>query len=164
LSRARIIVPAACLLAACASGTTVTRAPAAVDRESCYVGRRLPTPASPAPSHDKQTLAPLILRHAAEVRRCYEAHGLPGNPALGGRVVFRWLISETGRVAWSGVQESSLGSEAVEACIGESLCNWTFPPTDGGGTTVVDFPFTFTPLSGMLTPRVAGRRRSCTTR
>ena len=148
MSRLHIVVPAACLLAACAS-RTVPQPQTASPSESCYVGRRLPalddSETSSVQSHDRKTLAPFILRHSAEVRRCYETHGLASNPALTGKVIFRWLISETGRVAWSGVQESSLGSEAVEACMGNSICAWTFPPSPGGGPTIVNFPFAFMP-------------------
>jgi pSer/pThr/pTyr-binding forkhead associated (FHA) protein len=81
-----------------------------------------------------------IRRHINEVRFCYEQQ-LSSRPDLAGRVTVSFIISQTGAVASSAVQSSTLGNATVESCISTAVHRWTFPAPDGGGVVGVNYPF-----------------------
>ena len=71
----------------------------------------------------------VALRHASEIKECYEAHGLKVNPSLGGTLEVELLVLPTGRVDSASVSRSQLagpGKNEVEACVVGAVRNWRF--------------------------------------
>lgn len=91
-------------------------------------------------SLSREVIRRTIRRHVNEVRFCYEQE-LSQRPDLAGRVTVSFIISQTGAVASSGVQSSTLSNAAVESCIVTAVRRWTFPAPDGGGVVGVNYPF-----------------------
>jgi TonB family protein len=88
------------------------------------------SPVQPAdsvrPDNDVRLVA---LRHASEIQRCYETHGLRVNPGLGGTIEVEVTVLPSGRVGGASVTASSLagaGRAEVEACITMAVKNWRF--------------------------------------
>jgi len=90
---------------------------------------------------DREAVAKVVNAHLQEVRACYE-RALLREPALAGKVVLEWTISQGGKVTSTKTKSSTLKSSAVEACILESLKSWQFPPARGG-IVIVSYPFLF---------------------
>lgn len=91
-------------------------------------------------SLSKEVIRRVIQRHLNEVRFCYEQQ-LNARPDLHGRVVVNFIISPTGAVQGSAVQESDMGSPPVENCIATAVRRWSFPAPEGGGIVIVNYPF-----------------------
>ena len=69
------------------------------------------------------------LRHAPEVRKCYETEGLGRNPSLAGSVEITVTILPTGAVSEVDVQSPSLkgiGAAEVAKCVATAARNWKF--------------------------------------
>jgi len=79
------------------------------------------------------------------VQACYEK-ALLANPGLGGRIVFDWTVTSTGKVKGVRVRSSTLGSAKVASCIAGKIRRWKFPKPEGGDVTVT-FPFLFRSVS-----------------
>lgn len=99
-----------------------------------------------------------VLRNTSDIRRCYEAEGLPRNPALSGRMELALTILPTGVV--SGVRVDSLalrgpGSLEVVRCITRHARNWRFE-RGNFATETHTFPLDFVPE--MVKPIVGGKR------
>lgn len=85
----------------------------------------------------------VALRHASEIKRCYETHGLKVNPGLGGTIEVEVTVLPSGRVGGASVTASSLaglGRTEVEACITMSVKNWRFERGPFVTETIV-YPF-----------------------
>ena len=91
---------------------------------------------------DKEIIQRIISRNMGEVKRCYVGQ-LVSHPKLEGRVVIRFVVSPSGRVATASVARSTLHSRAVESCIATAVERWRFPKPRGGGIVVVSYPFVF---------------------
>jgi hypothetical protein len=88
-----------------------------------------------------------VLRNTADVRRCYEAEGLPRNPALRGRIQIALTIEPTGIVSAARVDSAQVhgpGAAEVARCIVRHARNWRFDrgPYD---VEVHLFPFDLVP-------------------
>ena len=69
------------------------------------------------------------LRHAPEVRKCYETEGLGRNPSLAGSVEITVTILPTGAVSEVDVESRSLkgiGATEVAKCVATAARNWKF--------------------------------------
>ncbi|HKO16132.1 MAG TPA: AgmX/PglI C-terminal domain-containing protein [Gemmatimonadaceae bacterium] len=104
-----------------------------------------PVPASPGdslrPDHEVRLVA---LRHAAEIRHCYETQGLRVNPQLRGMVEVEVTVLPSGIVNGANISASGLagaGRAAVEACITTSVKNWRYERGPFVTETIV-YPFT----------------------
>jgi hypothetical protein len=140
-----------------------------VIESSCYIGHRTPSevgarPAQPrgdadAPDGgsvdavdnsrprgtlDKDVIRGVIRSKLDQVRFCYAA-ALTANSQLAGRVAVQFTIGPTGQVIDSGIQSTTMNHDAVEDCIGRTVCDWRFPEPIGGGTVIVSYPFNFIP-------------------
>ncbi|MEO1270401.1 MAG: AgmX/PglI C-terminal domain-containing protein, partial [Myxococcota bacterium] len=93
-------------------------------------------------SLSKEIIRRVIRRHIREVKYCYEQQ-LIKNKALAGRVVMKFTISATGRVAGAAPVSNSTGSGAVASCVAGKVRRWVFPQPKGGGIVVVTYPFVF---------------------
>lgn len=87
----------------------------------------------------REAIRRVVRQHVNEVRFCYE-QGLQERPDLAGRVTLSFVVSE-GRVSTASIASTSIASEHVESCLTSAVRRWTFPAADGGGTTLVTYPF-----------------------
>jgi TonB family protein len=84
----------------------------------------------------------IIQRHYNEVKYCYEKE-LTKDPGLYGKVAVVFVIDGSGKVGDALVQQSTMGSAAVEGCILSHVRRWAFPAPEGGGTVQVTYPYVF---------------------
>lgn len=91
---------------------------------------------------DRAALARYIRDRLGAIRGCYERE-LKRNPGLKGKVVVRFNITPAGRAGDIRIEENSLGSAEVGACIQGLMRSWIFPfkPPD---EVPVQYPFLFT--------------------
>jgi len=87
-----------------------------------------------------------VLRHAPDVRRCYQDEGLRRNPELSGKIDLELTILPTGTVDSVNVATSFAGPgrHEVTTCVASRARNWRFDRGPYAVETVV-FPFVFTP-------------------
>ena len=86
----------------------------------------------------------VALRHASEIRQCYETQGLRVNPQLGGVVEVEVTVLPSGVVDGANISASGLagpGHTEVEACITTVVKNWRFERGPFAVETIV-YPFT----------------------
>ena len=91
---------------------------------------------------DKATVRRYIQSKMNQIRWCYQ-QAVQRNPNLAGQVVYRWVITPTGKVIGVKVASTSLNSNEVEKCIASRIATWRFPSPRGGGTVKVKYPFIF---------------------
>jgi hypothetical protein len=66
------------------------------------------------------------------------------NPNLQGKMVVLFSIQPTGRVGETGIEENTLGNEAVGNCICAVIGSWEFPFRPDEETHIA-YPFIFSP-------------------
>ncbi|PRQ05384.1 AgmX/PglI C-terminal domain-containing protein [Enhygromyxa salina] len=93
---------------------------------------------------DRDIIRRIVRAHINEVRSCYNA-GLTKNPNLEGRVAVNFVITGTGKVGSSVVQESTIKDTSVANCIAKAVKRWQFPKPRGGGNVIVTYPFNLSP-------------------
>lgn len=86
-----------------------------------------------------------IAKYLSQVRRCYE-NELNKTPGLEGLVTVGFQINGQGRLNYSKVIKSSLGSPAAESCITKKMMNWKFPKPKGGVNVNINYPFMLRPV------------------
>jgi hypothetical protein len=106
-----------------------------------------PTPAPVDSVRADTDVREVVLRHTADVRRCYENEGLRRNPDLAGTVEIALTILPTGKVNEATLEGSDMagpGTHEVVRCIATVARNWRF---DRGAYLVqtIVFPFSFRP-------------------
>jgi hypothetical protein len=84
----------------------------------------------------------VILRHAAEIRYCYE-DALLRNPSTEGKLQLLFKISPRGKVTTTEVRSSSMNDTRLEDCVVRKLVTWNFPQPKGGIEVPVTYPFVF---------------------
>jgi hypothetical protein len=87
-----------------------------------------------------------IAKYIAQVRHCYEEHGLKYNPKLEGLVTVNFEINGTGRLNFSKVKKSSLNNKKVEKCITTKMMSWQFPVPKGKTAVGINYPFMLRPV------------------
>jgi hypothetical protein len=75
---------------------------------------------------DPRVLQQFIAARRAAMQSCYE-RALLHNPSLQGKVVLRMAIGAGGRVSDLDIEEDTVGSEAVTACMSTMVKRWVFP-------------------------------------
>ncbi len=75
---------------------------------------------------------------------CYQRE-LAATPALGGRIVVKFIVSEDGSVSSAATKTSTMGSPAVESCINRRFMEFRFLEPRGGGIAIVSYAFDFSP-------------------
>jgi hypothetical protein len=87
----------------------------------------------------------VALRHATEIRQCYETHGLKVNPSLSGTIEVELIVLPTGRVDSAAVSTSQLmgpGKQEVESCVVANVRNWRYERGPFAKESIV-YPFQF---------------------
>ena len=117
-------------------------------------------PAGAPPGAGTDSLRPdteirdIVVRHAAAVRRCYEAEGLRRNAALRGTLELELTILPVGRVTEATVRTKGMrgeGASEVAGCVAAAARNWRF--TRGPYVTdTILLPFTLIPTTAFLPP------------
>jgi TonB family protein len=105
------------------------------------------SPAEKRGSLDKEIIRRVIRDHSQDVRACYEAQ-LRHDRTLGGTIRVMFTIGATGSVNASEVEETTINNKLVNDCIVQAVRNWKFPPPEGGGVVIVNYPFLFMPANG----------------
>jgi hypothetical protein len=95
---------------------------------------------------DKDLIRRVVRAHINEVRHCYN-QGLSKNPNLAGRVSVQFQIGGTGKVAAAVpvASSSTLDDVSVQRCVAQAVKRWSFPKASTGGTSMVTYPFVFSP-------------------
>lgn len=96
-------------------------------------------------SMSPEGVSSVIRRRGRAVRACYEK-ALGRNNRLGGKVVLRFVVQESGRVSSVKVAQNTLGESTVAACLARGIKRWRFPKPQGGPATI-EFPFVLTPAN-----------------
>jgi len=93
---------------------------------------------------DRDIIRRIVRAHINEIRSCYNA-GLTKDPNLQGRVAVNFVITGTGKVGSSVVQESTIKDASVANCVAKAVKRWQFPKPRGGGNVIVTYPFNLSP-------------------
>jgi TonB family protein len=91
---------------------------------------------------DKDVVRKVVRRHIGEVKSCLEQE-LAARPDLGGRILVRFTVGGDGRVQAATIDESTLGSPAVETCVSAAVRTWEFPKPADGRPVEIAYPFSF---------------------
>lgn len=92
---------------------------------------------------DRDAIARYVKARLKAIQYCYEKE-LKRNPGLKGKVSVRFTITPSGKTGEIEVEENTVGSEAVGACIRTVIRGWTFPFTPDEDVPVA-YPFVFAP-------------------
>ncbi len=117
-------------------------------------------PASPLPTDTIRTDAEIrasVLRHADDVRKCYENEGLKRNPRLEGLLEPEVTILPTGLVEHVKATTPSLtgeGSKEVAKCLTVAAKNWRFDRGPYVVETII-LPFNLRPTAAPIGGRSA---------
>jgi hypothetical protein len=93
---------------------------------------------------DRSLIDEVIKRHMNQIRYCYQRE-LTNNPALGGKIVMKFVIAKDGTVSSASKETSSMNNAGVENCVAGRFMRMQFPEPKGGGIVIVSYPFVFTP-------------------
>ena len=81
-----------------------------------------------------------IRRHINLVRACYEP-ALARNPTMETTLVVKFTIGRRGNVIRVSATESRTGVPEVDKCVLAAVRRFKFPPPEGDGVVVVQYPF-----------------------
>lgn len=107
------------------------------------VGTAAARQVSVAGGMDREVVAKTINSRLVEVSACAERALLKG-PAVVGKLVVEWQVSNVGAVKSAQTKTSTLRNPELEACVLARSRTWRFPQTSSGVTIV--FPFIFRDL------------------
>jgi TonB family protein len=85
-----------------------------------------------------------VRRHSNELKNCYELE-LQKDHGLTGRVAVQFSVMPDGSVGKAAVSSSTLGNQAVEACMVAAVRRWQFPAMPDRDEAIVTYPFVLTP-------------------
>ncbi len=60
-----------------------------------------------------------------------------------GRVVLKFVIDSDGNVSGASVEETTIKSPELQACVIRAAKRMVFPKPKGGGIVMVNYPFVF---------------------
>lgn len=92
---------------------------------------------------DASVIAREIRARRKAVAACYE-RALKTQPTLAGKLVVRFSLSAAGTVTAADIDDDTLGSPDVAACIRATVLRWRFPAL-AEGPAELSFPFVFQP-------------------
>jgi hypothetical protein len=85
----------------------------------------------------------VIRKHLGPLRTCYRKHALARDPKRAGRVVARFTIDISGKVAAVSIRRSDLADKPTERCLATVLGRMRFPKLYA--IVHVIYPFLFKP-------------------
>lgn len=91
----------------------------------------------------REIIVRVVKRHMSALRFCYE-RGLMKNPKLQGKLVVKFTIDKTGRVAAASETSNTISDPEVGACVVKRFKQMKFPAPEGGDVTVL-YPLVFSP-------------------
>jgi hypothetical protein len=104
-------------------------------------------PVGGGPSRDVGELGTFVRDREAQLRFCYQEHGLKVNPRLAGSVSINIVLAANGAVTDANIARrtwSGTGVSDTEACIRQKIRTWRFPGASTGAGTY-GFSFNFSP-------------------
>lgn len=113
----------------------------ASDRTDVHGEVRLQAPEVGFAAVDRQKLVGFVGARKAALRACYERE-LKRDPSLQGRVVVRFTITTRGDASDIDIEENTVGTDAVAACLRSVVRGWRLPFQPRDDVPVV-FPFVF---------------------
>jgi len=94
---------------------------------------------------DKDTIQRYIRSKMGQIRWCYK-NELQKDRDLKGKITVEFVIAPTGKVLSAKIAGSTMGNQAVEACITQKVAMWRFPASKQGAAAKVRYPFIFKAL------------------
>ena len=91
---------------------------------------------------DAALVTRMIRTRLAAVRACYE-RALRSDPTLAGRVTIEFTVEPTGAVSSAALQDDTVASPEVAACITQTVRRFRFHPGPEGGAATFRAPFEF---------------------
>jgi len=88
---------------------------------------------------DPATVQRYIRGYLSGIKACYQER-LQSNHGLGGKLTLTFTIMPSGDVLDAACANSTLGDEALHACINTKVSRWTFPNPKDGGLVEVQYP------------------------
>ncbi len=92
---------------------------------------------------DKVSVKSAISGYKNEIRTCYE-RALRMKSSIGGRVSYKFLISNQGDTQWVQILKNDVDSSTLVACVQGVIKLIKFPKAKNGQSTIVIYPFQFT--------------------
>jgi TonB family protein len=83
----------------------------------------------------------VVVAHAAELRRCYDAE-LAHDSNLKGTITVGWRITPAGKVESATVKQSTMNNARVEQCVVRVVGTFQFAPAQSP-TNIAAYPFKF---------------------
>ncbi|MCY1059335.1 AgmX/PglI C-terminal domain-containing protein [Nannocystis sp. SCPEA4] len=112
-------------------------------RKSRELTIRCACPEEPG-SLDKGIIRRTVRAHLQEIRHCYD-QALIRDSSARGRMAVQFMISGAGQVTSAAVVDDAIGDPTLSSCIAQAVRRWKFPRTEGGGPSIVTYPFVLEP-------------------
>ena len=128
------------------SSVAVGRLSAASDGGAASPGSAEPSPGSGSPPgvyRSNASLLAVIQKYSAGIHYCY-SNELKRNESMRGKLVVAITVAPSGEVVDATVVENTVGSQRLAECALSQIRDWQFPAA-GGGPTLFQAPFVFTP-------------------
>jgi len=75
-----------------------------------------------------------------QLEACYQL-ALYDSREVAGRVVVRFVVNPSGRVATANISANSFGRSDIGCCVLARVAEWAFPAPNADGFVVVEYPF-----------------------
>lgn len=103
-------------------------------------------------SMDQSAITGVIQQNMGFIQNCYTRR-LSDSPALGGKVVVRFVVGFNGNVVRATTRSDTLSDPEVASCLNERFGSFQFPPPVGGGLAAVSYPLLFEPTATHAPPK-----------
>jgi len=94
---------------------------------------------------DRLLIDRVVKRHQHKIRSCYD-QVLQRGIRASGKLVFQWVIEDSGAVRGVELAADTLENDLVRRCVSGVLVSMRFPATHTGRRIRVVYPFRFVPL------------------
>jgi TonB family protein len=125
-------------------GADVTLGPQAPAAMMSNVRVAMPTVRGALPP---EVVSRVVRRNIGQLRFCHE-QALVAQPTTAGDLTVALTLDAAGAVTVARTERSTVGSEAVEACVLQAARRWMFPSPTDGGTAQVSIPLTLSATRG----------------
>src|SRR4051812_48619480 len=97
---------------------------------------------TPSPAVEREGIKSVIARHLPEFEPCY-LKAIDEYPGARGKIVARWLVSDTGAPLSVSIKSADPSLKAAEDCVLSVIGKQTFPSSKPGEELEVIYPFYF---------------------